>query len=346
MAREPRSARRVVEVDKSIGRKPHRGSVRFHVFGQVFACLIGAVFVAEALVVERSPARDDDRMWLATGADGVGTLSLAVSSQAALIATTDTSGRVSLWDEASESIVRDIDVKDYAMSVAFTSDGRLLAIGGLVSGITLWPVEHGTTEQAEVIPLQRVKAMAFSPDGTCLAAASANSGQVVIWDRARRCEKLILTCRSPILSLAFSPDGRYLASGEQADVGTVSLWDVETGCGTVCGERVVWPRSISRFLAGRGCACDGGDVRQRHPALGHAIRRVVPCDRGASAWYERGRFFVGWWSAGGCRQRWDGSSLERGNGGTVCRARWTRDPAQSSGVFTRWSKFVRGRIDG
>ena len=122
MAREPRSARRVVEVDKSSGWKPHRGSVRFHVFGQVFACLIGAVFVAEALVVERSPARDDDRMWLATGADGVGTLCLAVSSQAALIATTDTSGRVSLWDEASESIVRNIDVKDYAMSVAFTSE--------------------------------------------------------------------------------------------------------------------------------------------------------------------------------------------------------------------------------
>ena len=55
MAREPRSARRVVEFEIVSGWKAHRGSVRFHAFGRVFACLIGAVFVAEALVLEPTP---------------------------------------------------------------------------------------------------------------------------------------------------------------------------------------------------------------------------------------------------------------------------------------------------
>ena len=230
MAREPRSVRRVAEVEKLGGWKTRRGRVRFQMFGRVFACLIGAVFVVEALVFERSPARDDDQLWLAKGEDGVGTLSLAVSSRAASIATTDTAGRVSLRDEALGSMRKYIDLKEYATSVAFTPDGRFLAIGGLEFGITLWPAQHGTTERTEVLPFERVNAMVFSPDGRCLAAANANSSEVVIWDRAERREKLILRSGWPILSLAFAPDGRYLAAGEQADRGSVYLWDVETGC--------------------------------------------------------------------------------------------------------------------
>ena len=230
MAREPRSVRRVVEVEEFSEWKTHRGSVRFHAFGRVFACLIGAVFVAEALVIERGPARDDDRLWLAKGEDGVETLSLAVSPRGALVATTDTAGRASSGNETLGAIRKYIDLKDYATSVAFTPDGRLLAIGGLEFGVSLWPVDDDATDQAEALPFGRVNAMTFSPDGRCLAAAIAGSNHIVIWDRAERRETLILRSRWPILSLAFSPDGRYLAAGEQADRGSVYLWDLETGC--------------------------------------------------------------------------------------------------------------------
>jgi WD40 repeat protein len=229
MAREPRSVRRVVEVEKLSGWKTRRGSVVLHVFGRVLACLIGAIFVAEALVVEQSPARDDDRMWLAKGEDGVETLSLEVSPQGALMATTDTAGRVSLWNEALGLIIRDIHVKEYATSAAFTPDGRFLAIAEPAFGIMVWPVDEDTAEQAETLPFGRVNAMAFSLDGRWLAAASASSSQIVIWDRAERRATLTLRSRWPILSLAFSPDGRYLAAGEQADTGSVYLWDVATG---------------------------------------------------------------------------------------------------------------------
>jgi len=69
--------------------------------------------------------------------------------------------------------------------------------------------------------------VAFSPDGTSLAAYESGAG-VLVWDLPRR------ALRSPPLvpkrwehALAFSPDHRVLASG--AHDGTIALWETATG---------------------------------------------------------------------------------------------------------------------
>jgi len=75
-----------------------------------------------------------------------------------------------------------------------------------------------------------VNAVAFSPDGRTLAAAS-DGGTVRLWDVAARRQIGQLTDAGPVGlpdagsvdAVAFSPDGRTLAA---ADDGTVRLWDV------------------------------------------------------------------------------------------------------------------------
>ena len=73
-------------------------------------------------------------------------------------------------------------------------------------------------------PAGAVNSVAFSWDGTTLAAGSGD-GTVQLWDRATR--RQIATLTSPtgsVTSVAFSRDGKTLAAS-RADH-TVRLWDV------------------------------------------------------------------------------------------------------------------------
>ena len=71
-----------------------------------------------------------------------------------------------------------------------------------------------------------VGSVAFSSDGSTLAAGSSDN-TVRFWDVATRTETATLEGhRGWVYSVAFSPDGDSLASGSQD--GTVRLWDVAT----------------------------------------------------------------------------------------------------------------------
>ena len=72
-----------------------------------------------------------------------------------------------------------------------------------------------------------MNAVAFSPDGTLLAAGYGN-GTIRLWDPASgQPAGPALQAGSAVNGVAFSPDGKVLASAD-AD-GTVRLWDVATG---------------------------------------------------------------------------------------------------------------------
>ena len=230
MAREPRTARPDQSSVEFGGWKTHRGHAKLHQFGQGLVCLIGAFIVAELSRLGRNATRDDNRMQLAEGDHGVATRSLVVSPSGSLIATTDTAGRVALREEARGWQTEEFaDYHGFAVSIAFTPDGRFLAIGGIEFGIAFWGPEREGNELSECLPQWGVKVKAFSPDGQSLAAVSEASTEIVVWDVAERRERMILTTQFPVLSLVFSPDGRYLAAGESGSRTSIYVWEAETG---------------------------------------------------------------------------------------------------------------------
>ncbi len=109
----------------------------------------------------------------------------------------------------------------------FSPDGRLIAVGLKDRGIALWDARTLLPSGAQ---LRRtggeVKALAFSPDGTTLAAADGR-GTTTVWDvssRSLRYEPLFAGLDARV---AFSPDGKTLATSGSG--GGVTFWDVRTG---------------------------------------------------------------------------------------------------------------------
>ncbi|MBC7816792.1 MAG: serine/threonine protein kinase [Planctomycetaceae bacterium] len=168
---------------------------------------------------------------------------------------------VGIWDTTSEEcirVLRDIPKKSYC--VAFSPDGKRLAIGGSTDRqpypglIQIWNVETGDMSLSIEGYRNTVVSVSFSPDGRRLAAAfcvtqsgwealsslgagGASPAEVRVWDTATGQEIYNLRGhRNLVFSVDFSPDGNRLASAggpwiekKELGAGEVKIWDMNTG---------------------------------------------------------------------------------------------------------------------
>ncbi len=138
------------------------------------------------------------------------------------------SGDLGLWDSVTGKEVLRVEDKVLRVEprcIAFTPDGKTLAVGGR-GEICLWDV-------AGAKPLEPISEdagayivrMGFSPNGQTLAVAT-DSGRTRLWDVARRKERAPGTGHSEYVSaVAVSPDGKMVVSSD----GTACLWELSTG---------------------------------------------------------------------------------------------------------------------
>jgi WD40 repeat protein len=132
------------------------------------------------------------------------------------------------------------------LSISFSPNGKLLAIGDTNGEIRLWQVQNAK----QILSLRGheswVWSVSFSPDGQTLASSSQDC-TAKLWDvRTGQCLRTLSGGDYVIRSVELSPDGQTLASGH-GDA-TVRLWDVSTGAclKTLQGhDRGVWSVGFS-----------------------------------------------------------------------------------------------------
>ena len=100
--------------------------------------------------------------------------------------------------------------------VAFSPDGKILAMASSLGNVQLWDVASGRPTQPLKGHSSLVHAVAFSPDGLTLASGSSDQ-TVRLWNVESRRELMQLdpgtVARGEVRSLAFSPDGKQLLAG-------------------------------------------------------------------------------------------------------------------------------------
>lgn len=118
-------------------------------------------------------------------------------------------------------------VLNSALSVAFSPDGRLLAMGNADSKVRIWHAANYT----ELLTCEGHKSwvisIAFSPDGQTLASASFDQ-TVRLWNLATgECLHVLQGHTGWAHAIAFHPQGHLLVTGS-FDC-TLRLWNVSTG---------------------------------------------------------------------------------------------------------------------
>jgi WD40 repeat protein len=168
------------------------------------------------------------------GAPGRLSLSLAFSRDARTMAIGMNEPAVRLLDSETwvelEPLPADVGK---VRSVAFSPDGRLLAVGSTISKgqrpvVTLWEWPARLRHADLVGARGSINAMAFSADGSRLVVGDS-AGEVILWDIGGGTERSRRPAHEAgVSSLDFSPDGALFATASYCD-GAIRLWDAESG---------------------------------------------------------------------------------------------------------------------
>lgn len=182
------------------------------------------------------------------GAEVAPYTSVAFSPLDERLATMTANGSIELWNPEDPSVDPYLvgTHPANAMTIAFNSNGRLLASGGDDGQVCLWSVDIeedankclANDESSEAIG-SAVTALGFSPDGRTIAAGYED-GSVRLWDLSSDDSPLVLLDhKAPVTSMSFSPDGRWLATDGISIVSEADdprIWNLEDP-----GDPVVLP---------------------------------------------------------------------------------------------------------
>jgi eukaryotic-like serine/threonine-protein kinase len=162
--------------------------------------------------------------------------SVAYSPDAKLIASSGSDQTIRLWDAATGTMVRLLELRGFmnsANAVTFSPDGERIAVGANDGQIWIWCVADGSTTAVLRGHTAPVTSVAFSPDGRTLASAS-NDTTVRLW-RAHDGQPLraFYGHTQVVHSIAWSPDSNLIASaggsGAVALDRTIRIWQPDDG---------------------------------------------------------------------------------------------------------------------
>lgn len=154
---------------------------------------------------------------------------LAFSPGGKWLATASDDYKVIIWDlsEGKPASILTLTMPVGVQSIAFNSDGTLLAIGLQNGTVRIRDFESGEDLRVLRGHDDVILSLAFSPDNSLLATASLD-GTAIIWDVTTGTEKFILEGHTnSVTALSFAPDGIRLATSSRD--GTTKIWDMTIG---------------------------------------------------------------------------------------------------------------------
>ncbi len=198
------------------------------------ACDDGTVSLLEVGLPAGAPAAaapDGGPVW----SRQIGTEARSVALAGALLAAGGYDGSIHVWktDRPGGAPRRLAGHAGIVRSLAFDAAGRRLASAGGDGKVSLWQPAENTEPSAIYDAPGAAAAVAWSPDGERLAAATA--GGLVLWALGERSDEVeasglgqpapeFLSSGQDMSSLSFTADGRMLAAGTRR--GVIELWDM------------------------------------------------------------------------------------------------------------------------
>ena len=168
--------------------------------------------------------------------------SLAFSPNGRLLASVSSDKTARIWDWRSGNLLQSLDFPGETVSVAFSPDGKSLAVGGVdelqnqIQNAAVWTFSVDTWQPlTRVTDYLNISALAYSPNGSWLVGGGT-SRNVQIWKPTGGPARRTLNHAHQVSAAAISPDSTNVATGtctttvnDQCTEGGVWVWELETG---------------------------------------------------------------------------------------------------------------------
>jgi WD40 repeat protein len=234
---------------------------------------------------------------------------VAFSPDGKILACTDSSSSVRLWDMDTGKSLPGLTTGDRLLAIAFSPDGRRLAAGGTTGQIHVWNTDGFAELLTPAGHTGPVRDAAASADGK-IVATGGSDGKALLWDgRTGRQLFRLATGQDGACAVAVSHDGALAASCGNAEA--VQIWRTDTGKLQRSVQSGLGAAAWLTFLPGRreliavgasGASCsivaDTGKVAPLAPGSADAAQRMAvsndayaaaKCDRSViSTWALRG----------------------------------------------------------
>jgi WD40 repeat protein len=167
---------------------------------------------------------------------------LAFSPDGQMLASVSSDGTAKIWDWRNGALIQSLDFPAEVVSVSFSPDGRILAVGGVdepqgdIQNAAIWTFSVSSWQPLLKFPeYWNIEAMVYSPDGRWLIGGGT-SRNVKVWRTGDGTSVFTLSHAHQVLDAAVSPDGSIVATAtcqvtvnEECTEGGVWLWKLSNG---------------------------------------------------------------------------------------------------------------------